>query len=255
VGDYTQNYSDQPMFGNKLRKVSSNTANINRNENSSASKTADIIKFTGDTTLLQDRSFMSLAFQLLSFRIIKISYMFSWLRFGSSGIKLDNHHEGLQDRAKDQMVNVALLSALMLTIWVSIAFLGGDLNATAWDKVQDIAGVMIVSAVVFHFISMVNATLIVMMLNSCTDDTMTHKFIELIGINLIVPMIEFYVGCICGLGAFMLNIYAEYHENVFWVSLAIFIILAVPANAIYYQYNVLALESVYKERALSKEEL
>jgi hypothetical protein len=156
-------------------------------------------------------------------------YSFKWITITSN--------VNSTERMKDTQSNIALLSALMLTSWVSLLYQSYDFKS---DLQNIIVGSCLGLAVVFHFLSMVNSVILNIMFVSIKLESTGQMLLNLIGFNAVVPMFMFYIGAIAGLFAMVVIIRINYLPITFYLCLSFVLFFGLFANAIYYQYNVVA---------------
>ena len=198
------------------------------------------LEVTGkDTALLKDKKTnnssttkLSVSIsEMFSFSTIYSAYSFQWMLLGT------------KVQTSDQMIgnqaSIALLSALLLTIWFSLLY--GDYNYQYdWENV--LVGVCALLAIVCHFLAMVNSVILGMMFSGTkSEKSNAGKYLlETLGTNAIVPMIQLYLGCFFGAVAMFIIIFIEYLRVTFYSCTVLFCFFIFVVNGVYYQFNVVA---------------
>ncbi len=180
---------------------------------------------------------------ILKPQLVFEAYSFAWIRWGKSP---DKDSGDIKERIKDEQTNIALLCALLLTIWFALLFSGND-NSSRNSHVDDTINILFWFAITFHFFAMINSTLFVMQVCSLDTSELVHKLLAKIGHLELYPVIQFYLGCIAGTAGTLIMTYADFSINVFVAAIVGVIGIGLFINAVYYQYNVLALKLVLKE--------
>ncbi len=143
----------------------------------------------------------------------------------------------------EQMVSnqssIALLSALLLTIWFALLY-GNYHFLHNWEDIT--VGVCALLALVCHFLAMVNSVMLgIMFSGTKNEDTNASKYLlHNLGNNAIVPMIQFYLGCFFGAVAMLVIIFLNYIRVTFYLCTGFFVFLIFFVNGVYYQHNVVA---------------
>ena len=171
------------------------------------------------------------------------AYSFAWIRWGKNA---DNDKGDIKERIKAEQTNIALLCALLLTIWFSVLFTGND-NSHRETSVDDLINILFWLAITLHFFAMINSTLFVMQVCSLETNELVRNLLAKIGNAELYPMIQFYFGGIAGTAGTLLMTYADFSYNVFVASMVGVIGIGLFINAVYYQYNVLSLKLVLQE--------
>ena len=120
------------------------------------------------------------------------AYTFQWLQWGPCS----QSGNGIISKTAGQMQNIALLSALLLTLWTSLVFNTEDKDDT-WEGTAVLCCAL--GGMTFHFLSMINSTILIMLFDELSEDADAFRFSLKIGINTITPVIQLYLGGICGI--------------------------------------------------------
>jgi hypothetical protein len=97
-------------------------------------------------------------------------------------------------------------------------------------------------SVVCHFLAMVNSVILgIMFSNTKNEKSNAAKYLlQYLGVNSIIPMIQFYLGCFFGGVAMLVIIFLQYIRITFYLCAFFFLFFVLVVNGVYYQYNVLA---------------
>jgi len=163
------------------------------------------------------------------------AYTFQWIQWGPS----NESGKGLLEKMTNSQTNIAVLSALLISIWFEMVT---DFEDHREDSTEEIIVFFCaMGAISFHFLSMINSTILAMLINELDSDQDTLRFTRKIGINTVTPMIQFYIGCIFGVMSYIVYTYAYYTFPVFIAVTGFLVLAGFLVNALYYQFNVKSL--------------
>ena len=174
--------------------------------------------------------------------IVLSAYTFSWI----------NHEQLLKsknpkDNIKSIMSGIALVSALCLTIWMSILFqdFAGRLDLKGeiveiW-KTNTLVTILWIGAIL-QALSMVDSVFMSALVEACSGDCELNEFISRVPNALRMPVVFFYVAILTGVAGMLWYFYMFFDTGVLCVQVVVMFVLAMCMNAAYYQGNVAALK-------------
>lgn len=130
--------------------------------------------------------------------IIYKSYSFQWLQF-----KQQPTGDAIKSKLNNDMAQVALVSALALTIWMSILFgdYSGRTDSTGKPIEQWKLSVLILvlwTGAIFQTLSMINAVFLAMMYGVCVTKTEVEDFDRRLPLATRVPVFQLYIAILTG---------------------------------------------------------
>jgi hypothetical protein len=186
---------------------------------------------------------------VMSLDTILSAYTLSWM----VSTNLEKEGVDFKEKVKNDQTNIALLCALLLTIWAG-TLVSIYPDATTYDvgsQVVIFGGLWI--ATTFHFLAMINATILCVMIQSTKTNDDAHEFIERIGYNEIAPLIQFVAGATVGVIATVWFTYKACDHAVTYVVLTWFVLFGGIRNCYYYQTNVAALNKTLNKKQNGKD--
>jgi hypothetical protein len=186
----------------------------------------------------------SSSMELLSPRAFYNAYTFQWLQWG----QCNQNGIHLLKKMISQQTNIAILSALLLTVWFPLVY-GMEVPEEGEDIdkwIQTAITISAMAAITFNFLAMVNSTIILMLYGELSGDADALRFSRRLGINLLAPMMEFYIGCVSGICATLLVLYRQHHFVAFITGLGFVVVFGFWLNGLYYHYNLRSLEETLR---------
>ena len=180
--------------------------------------------------------------EIWSVKNIFQAYTFGWLNWNTES----KTREGL----RDQQLNIAVLSALLLTIWVALLFNTWPFEFEQWSDIA--VGFSLTLATLFTFLGMINATILALLYMICSNDKTVQILQVQLGNNNVYPMFLLFTGGLCGVFAILCLIHLQYLRVTFYLSISSVIVFAFIINMFYFQYNIRALEITIEQSKVEK---
>ena len=154
--------------------------------------------------------------------------------------------KGIVSKTQDQMQNIALLSALLLTLWTSLVFNTSEMDET-WEATAFLCCAL--AAMTFHFLSMINSTILIMLYDEVSDDADAYRYSKKVGINNITPILQLYLGGVCGISSCLFYVLKNFSLFTIIFGTTFMSSCGFIFNAVYYQHNVKALQETLDIKA------
>jgi len=176
------------------------------------------------------------------------AYTFSWIDHEQLKKGNGKNDNGLSDNLKSIMNNVALVSALCLTIWIGILFqdysgrvsVNGD-SVELW-KVNTLVTILWLGTVL-QATSMVNAVFVSMLVDACSTPIEVAEFVSRVPIVTRMPILQFYIAILVGILGMLFYFFTFFGMRMLYFMSGVCFVIAIVLNAIFYHRNVAALRA------------